>query len=261
MDVVEQVATVASGAPDGGPARGGVRRRNRWAAIGAAAVVAASAGVLVAVAHGHGAGATDPLRPTGIPAALPTPVADLMAISPVPTAAAPGFTLTDQAGRTISLASLRGRVVVLEAMDPHCTDICPIVSQEFLQAYDQLGADRSRVVFAAVNVNQYHAAVTDMAAFTAHNGLGAVPTWHFLTGPTPALRTTWRDYGIQVQAPNPDADIIHTSILWFIDPAGTERYVATPMVDHTAAGGSYLPAADQATWARGIAIVARSLLG
>jgi len=80
------------------------------------------------------------LRPTGIPASVSTQLADLMQLSPVPPQAAPGFTLTDQHGRTLSLlASLRGHAVVLEFMDPHCTDICPIVSAEFIDAYHDLG--------------------------------------------------------------------------------------------------------------------------
>ena len=44
-----------------------------------------------------------------------------MALSPVPARAAPGFTLTDQDGHVLPLSALRGRVVVLEFMDPHCT--------------------------------------------------------------------------------------------------------------------------------------------
>ena len=47
----------------------------------------------------------------------------------------------------------RGKVVVLEFMDPHCTDIYPIVSQEFIDAYHDLGRAAGDVVFAAVNVN------------------------------------------------------------------------------------------------------------
>ena len=58
-----------------------------------------------------------------------------MELSPVPARAAPGFTLTDQDGHVLPLSALRGKVVVLEFMDPHCTDICPIVSAEFTEAY------------------------------------------------------------------------------------------------------------------------------
>ena len=199
------------------------------------------------------------LRPTGIPGNISTSLANLMALSPVPGVRAPGFTLTDQRGHTMSLASLRGKVVVLEFMDPHCTDICPIVSQEFVDAYHELKARSSKVVFAAINVNQYHASVRDMAAYSTQHQMSTIPSWHFFTGQLPALKTAWRDYNIQVEAPNPNADIVHTSAVYFIDARGAERYLATPMVGHTANGTAYLPPAQIAAWAGGIARLAGDL--
>ena len=127
-------------------------------------ILAASAAYAVICARQHQEAAG--LRPSGIPASVSTSLANLMQLSPVPVTSAPGFTLTDQGGHAMSLASLRGRVVVLEFMDPHCTDICPIVSQEFLDAYRDLGASAPRVVFVAVNVNRYHLQVADVAAFS-----------------------------------------------------------------------------------------------
>lgn len=199
------------------------------------------------------------IRPTGIPASVSTRVADLMQLSPVPVTGAPGFTLTDQAGHTVSLAGFRGRVVVLEFMDPHCTDICPIVSQEYVDAYHDLGPLAGHVVFAAVNVNQYHTAVSDMMAYSREQRLITIPDWHFFTGPVPDLREVWNGYEITVQAPSPDADIVHTSAVYFIDPAGRERFVAAPMADHTSSGASYLPAGQITAWGQGIAQVARAL--
>ena len=199
------------------------------------------------------------LRASGIPASVSTSLANLMQLSPVPVASAAGFTLTDQGGHAMSLASLRGRVVVLEFMDPHCTDICPIVSQEFLDAYRDLGASAPRVLFVAVNVNRYHLRVADVAAFSSEQRLTQIPAWHFLTGSYPSLRAVWRAYQIQVDAPGPDADVIHSSQMYFIDPRGRERFLADPMVDHTASGSSYLPANQLASWGLGIALVARHL--
>ncbi|HLK01500.1 MAG TPA: redoxin domain-containing protein [Streptosporangiaceae bacterium] len=54
---------------------------------------------------------------------------------------APDFTLTDQGGRTVSLASLRGKVVLLTFLDTVCTTDCPIIGAEFKQAGQLLGAD------------------------------------------------------------------------------------------------------------------------
>jgi len=200
-------------------------------------------------------------RPSGLPASVSTALANLMQLSPVPGKVAPGFTLTDQAGRALSLASFRGHAVVLEFMDPHCTDICPIVSREFIDAYRDLGATAARVVFLAVNVNPYHAKVADMAAYSAEQGLNTVPSWHFFTGQVAALRAVWGRYGVLVDAPGPNADVIHTSAVYFIDPSGHERFVAEPMDDQTASGTAFLPAGQLTSWGHGIALVARQLAG
>ena len=234
------------------------RRRRVWITLGvvAALLVGVNTYAVYELVSAHNASVGANIRPSGIPRNISTGVANLMTLSPLPGIRAPGFTLTDQRGHTMSLASLRGKVVVLEFMDSHCTDICPIVSQEFVDAYHELGANASKVVFAAINVNQYHATVADMYTFSAAHQLTAIPTWHFFTGPLPALQTAWRHYNIQVDAPNPNADIIHTSSVYFIDAQGAERYLATPMADHKTNGTSYLPPDQIAAWASGIARLA-----
>jgi cytochrome oxidase Cu insertion factor (SCO1/SenC/PrrC family) len=199
-------------------------------------------------------------RVSGLPSTVSTSLANLMALSPLSKTAAPGFTLTDQDGHTLSLDSLRGKAVVLQFMDPHCTDICPIVSQEYVRAFHDLGPLASKVVFAAVNVNLYHARVADMAKYSRAEGLTTIPDWHFFTGPTKDLKNVWSGYNIDVRAPNPDADVVHTSAVYFIDPSGRERYIATPEVDHNKSGDAFLPASEIAAWGHGIALVARQLV-
>jgi protein SCO1 len=198
-------------------------------------------------------------RPSGIPAGVSTSLAYQMQLSTVPARQAPGFTLTDQNGHPVSMAGLHGKTVVLTFMDSHCTDICPFVSREFLDARRDLGAASRNVVFVAVDVNPYHAAVADVASFTRRMGLGSIPTWHFVTGSLPALRKVWKDYLIYVRAQNPHADVQHTSLIYFISPKGQERYVAAPMVDHTRKGTAYLPPSRLAEWGRGIAQVASAV--
>jgi cytochrome oxidase Cu insertion factor (SCO1/SenC/PrrC family) len=236
-------------------------RRNRFLivlVVAAALIIVASAAAVIGV-RWHQRDSLAGQRPWGIPASIPDETINLMGLAPVPGRPAPGFTLTDQDGRAVPLSGLRGKVVVLEFMDPHCTDICPLVSQEFVDAYHDLGRSAPNVVFAAVNVNQYFNTVQNVLAYSRAHQLTTIPSWHFLTGPAAALQAAWRAYGVEVQAPNPDADIVHTSAVYFIGPRGTERYVADPMVDHTSNGTAYLPAGQIAAWGRGIALVAKTL--
>jgi putative membrane protein len=237
--------------------------RRAWivaAACAAAVILVAGLVTVAAVGRRHDVATLAGQRPAGIPASFSLSTINLMGLSPVPAKAAPGFRLTDQNGKTLALSSLRGKVVVLNFMDPHCTDICPLVSQEFVDAQHDLGKAAGQVVFAAVNVNQFFNQVSDMAAFSNEHQLSSIPSWHFLTGPVNSLQATWHDYDVAVTAPNPEADIVHTSVMYFIGPDGRERYIAVPMDEHTTSGAAYLPPDQIAAWGRGVAQVADSLV-
>ncbi|MEO9181219.1 MAG: SCO family protein [Acidimicrobiales bacterium] len=199
-------------------------------------------------------------RVSGIPKTLSSHLAFIMSLSPLPKPSAPGFTLTDQHGKTISLSSYKGRAIVLTFMDPHCTDICPLVSAEFIDAYHDLGADAPRVTFLAVNVNKYHASVAAMDAFSSEHSLNGIPSWHFVTGRPNILKSTWKKYGITVYAPSRNADVIHAAYIYFIDPNGRMRYLANPSDLHSADGKAYLPPGSLTSWGKGISILAKSML-
>lgn len=200
------------------------------------------------------------IRVSGIPSNVSTSLANLMELSPSPATVAPNFTLTDQNGKTMSLSSFRGKSVVLEFMDPKCTDICPLVSEEFVNAYHDLGKSASQVVFMAVNVNKYHLSVAAVNGFTTGHGLNQIPNWHFFTGKLSTLSTVWKNYGITVQDRGPNADVIHSSMVFFIGPHGHERFIATPTDDHTKSGAAFLPASQLVDWGKGIALVSKHLI-
>lgn len=195
-----------------------------------------------------------------LPSNIPSSLTNLMRLQATSGLSAQGFTLTDQRGEVVSLANLRGKVVVLTFLDPHCEDICPIISAEFLQAYHDLGSSKDKVVFVAVNVNPYHGRQSDVATFSHEQQLDTIPGWHFVTGPNMVLRAIWRAYGVTVQAPSPNVDVIHTSPLYFIDPHGAERYMATPTDKKTTTGQAYLSMGDLRSWGTGIALVARGMV-
>jgi cytochrome oxidase Cu insertion factor (SCO1/SenC/PrrC family) len=237
------------------------RRRRVWVTLGVVAALlvslCAAAAYELGVEHNDGVAAA--IRPTGTPRNVPTGIANLMELSAIPGVRAPGFTLTDQRGHTMSLASLRGKVVVLGFMDTRCADICPVLSREFVGAYHRLGAQASKVVFAAVNVDPAFASARDAAIASAKHGLTAIPDWQFFTGPGPALRAAWHEYDLAVYAPNQVAGLVHSSTLFFIGARGAERFLASPMVGFSRRANSHLPADEVAAWAEGIARVAGDL--
>jgi len=78
---------------------------------------------------------------------------------------APAFSLTDQHGRTVTLASLRGKVVLLTFLDPVCTNGCPLEAQEFRAAGQLLGASDRHVELVAISANPVDYQVGYVQAF------------------------------------------------------------------------------------------------
>ena len=232
-----------------------------WA--GAAVVimtaVASVAAAAIIAARQHERAALTGQRPSRTAAAIPSGTVTLMGLSPAPASLAPGFALTDQHDHRLPLSAFRGKVVVLEFMDSRCTDVCPLVSREFIDAYHDLGRAAAHVVFAAVNVNGRYNHVGDVLAYSRAQQLTAIPDWYFFTGPASALQAVWRAYAIAVAASS-RGTLVHTSAIFFIGPHGTERYIADPVPDRTASGAAYLPPGQISGWGQGIAQVAETML-
>jgi cytochrome oxidase Cu insertion factor (SCO1/SenC/PrrC family) len=136
---------------------------------------------------------------------------------------AKGFALTDQHGRTVSLASLRGKVVLLTFLDPVCTTDCPLIAQEFRAAGQLLGAASKQVELVAIVTNPIYHQVADTAAFDRQEHLDTVPNWRYLTGSVPQLRQVWKDYGISAEILPAGSMIGHQDLAYVIDQAGRVR--------------------------------------
>ena len=136
---------------------------------------------------------------------------------------APGFSLTDQDGRTVSLASLRGKVVLMTFLDPVCTTDCPIIAQEFKQAGQMLGEQAGQVELVAVVANPTYRSTAFTRAFDRQEGLTTVPNWVYLTGSLSQLGEVWRHYGVSVQNLPAGAMSAHNDLAVIIDPAGRIR--------------------------------------
>ncbi len=162
-------------------------------------------------------------------AAQASPVADTILAQAIDGSAAPmdypapGFGLTDQHGRQVTLASLRGKVVLLAFLDPMCVTDCPLEAQEFRQAGQLLGADARRVELVAINLNPLYNGVSYIQAFDREEGLAGVPDWLYLTGSPALLRQAWRSYGIADQALPGGAMLGHSDVAFVIDRGGLVR--------------------------------------
>ncbi len=136
---------------------------------------------------------------------------------------APAFTLTDQDGSQVSLASLRGKVVLLTFLDPVCTSDCPQIAQEFRGADQVLGASARDVELVAIDANPLYRQVAYTRAFDRQERLTSVPNWLFLTGSLAQLRQAWRRYDVAAQVLPAGGMIAHSDVAYVIDASGQTR--------------------------------------
>ncbi len=136
---------------------------------------------------------------------------------------APAFTLTDQNGRLVSLASLRGKVVLLTFLDPVCTSDCPLIAQEFRAADQVLGAGSRNVEMVAVVANPVYRSLAYTRAFDSQEGLSGLKNWLFLTGSLAQLQQSWKSYSITAQVLPGGGMVAHNDIAFVIDRTGHAR--------------------------------------
>jgi cytochrome oxidase Cu insertion factor (SCO1/SenC/PrrC family) len=136
---------------------------------------------------------------------------------------APAFQLTDQNGQPVSLASLRGKVVVMTFLDPVCTSDCPIIGAEMKEAGVLLGSADKNVELVAVVANPIYRSVEFTQAFDREEGLNTVPNWLYLTGSLSQLSQVWQHYGVAAETLPAGAMIDHSDLALVIDRTGHIR--------------------------------------
>jgi cytochrome oxidase Cu insertion factor (SCO1/SenC/PrrC family) len=137
---------------------------------------------------------------------------------------APAFRLTDQHGRAVTLASMRGKVILLTFLDDTCTVDCPLIAQEFRQAGQQLAAHSQHVELVAVNYNPLYTQLSYIQAFDRQEHLDGIANWRYLTGTPAQLRQVWHSYGVAPAEVLPAGSMVgHGDYAFVIDQAGHMR--------------------------------------
>jgi cytochrome oxidase Cu insertion factor (SCO1/SenC/PrrC family) len=129
---------------------------------------------------------------------------------------APGFTLTDQFGRPVSLSSFRGKVVILAFNDAECTTICPLTTTALVDAKDMLGAAASQVQLVGVDANPKATEVEDVLSYSQLHGM--TYQWQYLTGSLAQLQSVWKAYSVGVTISQNQTD--HEPAIFVINQQG-----------------------------------------
>jgi protein SCO1 len=145
--------------------------------------------------------------------------------------------MVNQMGVPVTLASLRGSVVVLAPFLSLCQDECPLVTGAFISLQRDLQAAGlgSKVVFVEATVDPGRDSVARLAAYKQEFGAD----WELWTGTPANIAAFWKPLGVnyqivpEAQPPKLDwwtgkpltYDVVHTDGYFLIDPNGRERFV------------------------------------
>ncbi len=146
---------------------------------------------------------------------------------------APNFTLNDEHGQPVSLASLRGQVVALTFLYTNCPDVCPLIAQKIGSVQASAPNLQSKWTALAVTVDPVHDTAAAAQQFDKAHGVQET-NWHYLIGTQASLIPVWKEYyvgtdaaqvanGVALQATPSTIDVNHTAIVYIIDPNGHLR--------------------------------------
>jgi protein SCO1/2 len=134
---------------------------------------------------------------------------------------APEFTLTNQDGKRVSLRDLRGQVTVVTFIFTTCSDACPLLTAKLVGIQRKLGADASKVSFAAITVDPLNDTPLVLKKYAdAHSA--DLTHFAFLTGSLGEIDDVTRRYAV-FQKKQPSGSVDHTFLTSIIDPIGTLR--------------------------------------
>jgi protein SCO1/2 len=145
------------------------------------------------------------------------------AISSVVQDLAPPFTLTDQNGAEVTLASLRGKTLLIDFIYTHCPGPCPILTGRHAQVQRELAPEtRARVHFVSITVDPERDTPDVLASYA--KGRGADTSgWSFLTGDPEHVRTVLKDYGVFAQKSANPGEVDHVVVTLLVDAEGHVR--------------------------------------
>jgi protein SCO1 len=176
----------------------------------------ALAGLLVAGCGGGSGSSSD--------AAVTVP--QIAGADAVPAKAAPPIVLTDQYGKKVDLAKLKGHAVLVAFLYTHCTDLCPIVAGKVHTAFAKVPKGQ-RPLFLAVSVDPAHDTPASAATFNRrHRTVGEID---WLLGSQAELEKVWKAWGVKPEHnANDPEEIEHNAEIFAIDPQGRIRALYPP---------------------------------
>ena len=141
--------------------------------------------------------------------------------------AAPPLALVDETGRHVTLASSRGRPVLVAFAFAHCQTVCPLVVGDVMAARRRLGRDAPPALI--VTLDPWRDTPSRLASIAKQWGLDGDA--HVLSGAPDEVERTLNGWRVPRVRNQETGDISHPSIVYVIGADGRIAYVVSGNAD------------------------------
>jgi protein SCO1/2 len=149
----------------------------------------------------------------------------------IPPKVAPPIALHDARGAPVTLASQRGRYVLVTFIYTHCPDVCPLITQNLNAALRAIGPSaRKHVRVLAVSVDPKGDTAKSVSAYAREKHL--LPQFAYLIGTRAELRRVWKAWRVLAVETKPDL-VDHVAYTALVDTQGKERVLYDSSVHAT----------------------------
>ena len=132
----------------------------------------------------------------------------------------PDLKLTDQNAKPLSLASLKGSMVLFDFIYTSCPGPCEMMTQRMGRVADQLGANfPARVRFVSVTIDPEHDGPSQLLSYAKAQGANR-PGWTFLTGTPEQVDTLMSAFKL-ARRREPDGSIDHVLAFFLVRGDGS----------------------------------------
>jgi protein SCO1 len=131
----------------------------------------------------------------------------------------PDIMLTNQYGKPVPLASLKGKPVLVSFIHASCKGVCELMTAKMKSVASDLGKDGAKVTMVSITTDPAEDDPAELKAYANKEGV-ASDGFIFLTGKPAAVKQVLRVYGVNQK--HGDNETTHVFELFLIGPDGRE---------------------------------------
>ncbi|HJU29481.1 MAG TPA: SCO family protein [Candidatus Binataceae bacterium] len=140
----------------------------------------------------------------------------------------PNITLTNQYGKPVSLASLKGKPVLVDFIYTSCAEECLLITRRMTKVAQRLGSELgSRVTLVSITIDPENDGPAQLRYYAKHENADR-PGWLFLTGTPKQIDAELANFHL-VRRREADGSVQHISEFFLLDPQGHELLIIDPM--------------------------------